>query len=115
MRVGVLRFYALKDGPLSVEEVKVVEVDGANVAAAICWIETDHPALGGRHRVVGYGFLAQETVAFAQAAGGEAVDATVDGWLRTNEEGVSVVADRVAFHVPTEVVERARCLLNRDG
>jgi hypothetical protein len=60
MRVGVLRFYALKDGPLSVAEVKVVELDGANVAAAICWIETDHPALGGRHRVVAYGRLARE-------------------------------------------------------
>jgi hypothetical protein len=109
------RNLVMLDGKLSVEEAKVVEMDGASVAAAICWIETDHPALGGRHLVVGYGFLAQEIVAFAQAAGGEAVDATVDGWLRTNDEGVSVVADRVAFHASVEVVERVKWLLNRDG
>ncbi|MBN1954692.1 MAG: hypothetical protein JW900_06530 [Anaerolineae bacterium] len=98
------------DGPLAVEEVKVVVVEGSAVLSALCWMTTDHPALGGRHRVVAYGVLARKVIAFAQAeaAEGRAVDATVDGHLRSGDEASVVVAERVVFHTSGEVAERAR-------
>ena len=102
------RNVVILDGPLSIEESKLVEVNGREVVAALCWIETDRPALGGRHRVVAYGQLAQEVVAFAQTAGGGRVDTTVDGWLRTINGSSMVVADRLSFHVSPAVLREAR-------
>jgi hypothetical protein len=98
------RNLVILDGPFSVEEVKLVEVDGSEVVVALCWVETDRPALGGRHRVVAYGPLARKVVTFTQAAGGGLVDATVDGWLRSDHELTAVVAERVSFHTSSEVV-----------
>ena len=108
------RNFAILDGPLTVDSVQVVSIDGRQVPACVCWIETDHPALGGRHQVVIYGQQAQEVIAFIRAGGGR-VDATVDGWLRTVEGGTVVIADRCSFHVGGEVTTEARRLLQQGG
>ena len=101
------RNLVILDGPLSIHEVKAMRIDGEEVPAVLCWVETDHPALGGRHQVVTYGQLARKVEAFVQAQGGP-VDATVDGWLRSTGEASMVIADRVAFHVSADVVEQAK-------
>lgn len=98
------------DGPLAIHEAKVMQIDGSEVPTVLCWVETDRPALGGRHQVVTYGQLARKVVAFVKAKGGP-VDATVDGWLRSNGEVSVVIADRISFHASADVVEQAKRLL----
>jgi hypothetical protein len=104
------RNLVILDGPLCIHEVKVMVVDGQEVPTVLCWVETDHPALGGRHQVVTYGQLARKVEAFVQAQGGP-IDATVDGWLRSTDEVSVVIADRVSFHTAADVVEQAKRLL----
>ena len=103
------------DGPISLQEVRTVEIDGSDVMAVVCWIETDRPALGGRHCVLTYGHLARKVVAFLRAAEGGRVNVTVDGWLRSADQGGVVVADRISFHTAPEVVALARRWLSEDG
>ncbi len=111
------RNIVILNGPLYLEELSVVNLDGNEVPVAVCAVETDHPALGGRHRVLAYGRLAQEVAAFVQAARHNPLDCTVDGWLRSSPDNrvTVVVADRIAFHVGTEVATRARRLLTEAG
>jgi hypothetical protein len=104
------RNLVILDGPLSIHEVKVMAVDDEEVLAVMCWVETDRPALGGRHQVVTYGPLARKVKAFVQAQGGP-VDATVDGWLRSKGEVSVVIADRIAFHATADVVDLAKRIL----
>jgi hypothetical protein len=87
----------------------MVELEDRQVPAVLCWVATDRPALGGKHKVVAYGRLAREVEAFVQAANGEQLQATVNGWLRSQGEAYSVViADRISFHTADEVRERAK-------
>lgn len=108
--MGKRRNLVILDGPLSIREVKVMQIDGEEVPTVLCWVETDHPALGGRHQVVTYGQLARKVEAFVQAQGGP-VDATIDGWLRSTGQVSMVIADRIAFHVTADVVDSAKRIL----
>lgn len=78
-----------------------------NVSALAATLITDDPSHGGHHRVVFPGRLAVETWAFLEAARGEPLEVTVDGWLRSHAGQTVVVADRVAFHVSRAVREVA--------
>jgi hypothetical protein len=99
-------------GPLSLGDTTTVYLDDEEVSVAICTVETDRPALGGRHRVYTYGNVARAVAAFWYAGGGVPLDCTVDGWLRTNERGSVVVGEKVTFHVGPEVCEAARGILD---
>jgi len=110
------RNIVILNGPLYLEKLATVNLDGNEVPIAVCAVETDRPALGGRHRVLAYGRMAQEVAAFVQAAGHNPLDCTVDGWLRTMpDESAVVIADKITFHVGAEAAAEARRLLAEAG
>jgi hypothetical protein len=64
--------------------------------------------------VVAYGRLAQEIGVFVGAANGKRIQASINGWLRTSDEENSVVvADRITFHAPPEILAEAKRRLNQ--
>jgi hypothetical protein len=81
--------------------------DGPRATALAATIVTDSPAQGGHHRVLLPGRLAIEAWAFLEAAGGQTVEVSVDGWLRSHGRDTVVVADRVAYHVGQSVRQAA--------
>jgi len=72
-------------------------------------VDTDLPALGGRHHCVFYGRQALKVQAYQQAAAG-LLDVKVDGWLRSDGQ-VRVVADQVSFYCDEATRKRANAML----
>jgi hypothetical protein len=72
-------------------------------------VDTDLPALGGRHYCVFYGRQALKVRAYQQAAAG-LLDVKVDGWLRSDGQ-VTVVADQVSFYCDETTRRKANVAL----
>ena len=113
------------DGLIQSVRTEVRRVGGEAVPAVHFQVATDAPEMGGVHPAVAYGRLAAEVVIFAEAASehNAPLEVTLDGWLRTVWRGdvpaSAVVAERVTFHLPSEVraaaVARLSALLNGEG
>ena len=113
------------DGLIQSVRTEVRRVGGEAVPAVHFQIATDAPEIGGVQPAIAYGRLAAEIVVFGEAAAehNAPVEVTLDGWLRTvwqgDEPTSAVVAERVVFHLPSEVraaaVARLSALLNGEG
>ncbi len=113
------------DGLIQSVRTEVRRVGGEAVPAVHFQIATDAVEKGGVHPAVAYGRLAAEIVIFGEAAAEHnvPVEVTLDGWLRTvwreKAPASTVVAERVVFHLPSEVraaaVARLSALLNGEG
>jgi len=106
------------DGLIEAVRPEIVTVRGERVPAAHFRVRTDQPEFGGLHPAVAYGRLAAEVIVFSDAAqeAKAPLEATVRGWLRTmwrdGQPHVVLVADRVTFHLPSEVRTRASAQLS---
>lgn len=106
------------DGLIEAVRAEIAIVRGERIPAAHFTVRTDQPELGGLHPAVAYGRLAAEIVVFSETAqeAKAPLEATVRGWLRTmwqdGQPHVVLVADRVTFHLPSEVRARASAQLS---
>ncbi len=97
-------------GKLQDLQAAEAQVGAVTASAVVATLVTDHPAYGGHHQVVFPEELAREALAFAALTGG-ALEATVEGWLRSAPGKCVVVVDRVIYHVSQaqrDQVARAR-------
>ncbi len=95
-----------------------VQIDGSEVAVIRATLDTDAPALGGRHQLLLFGEQAIEAQAFSQISG-QPLEAAIYGWLRTTwidgrSEAVLIV-NRVTFFLPLRERKRAIELIKQMG
>jgi len=106
------------DGLIEAVRLEIAAIRGEHIPAVHFRVRTDQPELGGVHPAVAYGRLAAEIVVFSETAkeAKAPLEATVRGWLRTmwqdGQPHVILVADRVTFHLPSEVRARASAQLS---
>lgn len=91
---------------------ELVSLDGVSAPAVFFVLETDKEEFGGRHQCVAFGRLALELMAFRMVAG-DTLEVTLNGWLRSDDHRVLVVADRVMYHVPEGLRAAAAAMVRR--
>lgn len=101
-------------GPLRI--TAVTHTEGLAVQATL---DTDLPALGGRHHILITAERAEEILAFWRLlaksdSAQDALEVTLHGWLYSHaRQPAVVIADRITVHTSREVRQQVKALLQR--